>query len=308
MVVRGVAARDRTRAEEFARAHAIPRVFDSYDELVQSDEIDLVYLPLPNDLHAEWTVRAARAGKHVLVEKPACLNPRQADEIARGARTSGVAVLEAVMTQHHASQLYLRQAVTSGRYGALVRLQTDVSFPMLDAPAECRFDPERGGGVFHEESAYWLQLSQLCFDDPPEALHGSSRFAGPKGTDRTFHARLDYPGNRRSELCCSWERPFLARHRLVFERATLEIPNFLRPSFGCFALPIRIDEPASGRRDKVVLDPACYYTQQLGFMAAVVRGEADNVPWEFSRQRADWLERIYSSARQAARPFREDAQ
>jgi predicted dehydrogenase len=295
VVVHGIAARDRARADEFARCHAISQVFDSYSALIESDEIDMVYTPLPNDLHAPWTLMAVQAGKHVLVEKPACLNAKQADDIERAATQTGVHVLEAVMTQHHGSQAWLRELIASGRYGPLLKLETHLSFNLPNSPEDYRFKPSHGGGVFHDISAYWLQFSQLCFDQPPAAMGGRSDFAGPRGIDRSFSAWLDYPGGGCSQLLCSWERSFIARHRLLFDGAVVEISNFLRPCFGNFAMTIHIDEFNVGRH-AVRFRPSCYYTQQLTFMASVLRGEVDNLPWVHSRERADQLNRIYTAA------------
>src|SRR5260221_9389708 len=113
-----VASRRLEKAEAEARQWGIPRSFGSYEALLADSGIDVVYVPLPNALHAEWTIRAARAGKHVLCEKPLALSLEEADRIATAAREAKVVVAEAFMYRHHPQTTRLRELVAGGAAGA----------------------------------------------------------------------------------------------------------------------------------------------------------------------------------------------
>ena len=96
-----VASRERSRAEEFAAANSIPNAYGTYQELLDDGHVDALYIPLPNNMHREWTIRAAEAGKHVLCEKPLALNGRECDEMLAAATSAGVVSMEAFMYRFH---------------------------------------------------------------------------------------------------------------------------------------------------------------------------------------------------------------
>ncbi len=117
-----VASRSLAQAQAYAAEWNIPRVFGSYAEMLADPEIDVVYIPLPNHLHAEWTIRAAQAGKHVLCEKPLALSVEQVDAVVEAARRHGVVVAEAFMYRHHPVMLKLKELVEGGTIGAIWEL------------------------------------------------------------------------------------------------------------------------------------------------------------------------------------------
>lgn len=291
--VRGVASRAPEHARRFAEEHGILRAYDSYEALLESAEIDLVYVPLANHLHTEWTVRALRAGKHVLVEKPACLSLEEALRVEEVLAEPGSGhALEALMTQHHALIAWLQKAPE--RYGPLRSLVTELGFPLPENPECYRFRPGCGGGVFRDEVVHGLLLAQKLFAGEPERMEGSGTFDA-RGIDRAFRGRLHFPEGS-AELICSWERHFIARHRLVYEAAVVEVRNFLRPYFGRLPLPVHVLDHDGALLERVVLEPACYFTDQLAFMAAVIAGERPNHPWSETVQRTRWMEAVYQAA------------
>src|SRR3954470_22894573 len=128
--LRAVASRDRARGEAYAREWEIPIVYDSYDALLADPQIDAVYNPLPNGLHAEWTIKACRAGKHVLCEKPIALSVAEVDAIAAAADGAGVVVTEAFMYRHHPQTGRLRELVEDGTIGGLLLVRGSFSFQL----------------------------------------------------------------------------------------------------------------------------------------------------------------------------------
>jgi hypothetical protein len=125
-----VAARDRTRADAFASKHGIPTVHDSYDTLLADPSIDAIYNPLPNGLHAEWTIAALEAGKHVLCEKPFTANAKEAEAVAAVASGTGLVVMEAFHYRYHPLAERMREIVERGELGQLRRVETALCFPL----------------------------------------------------------------------------------------------------------------------------------------------------------------------------------
>src|SRR5215212_2503761 len=117
----GIAARDRARADAFATKHGIPRVFDTYADLLADPDIDAIYNPLPNGLHAQWTIAALEAGKHVLCEKPFTANAKEAEDVAAVATRTGLVVMEAFHYRYHPLAARMLEIVESGELGTVRR-------------------------------------------------------------------------------------------------------------------------------------------------------------------------------------------
>ena len=161
-----VASRDQARADEYAREWKIPRAFGSYEALVADPGIDAVYVPLPNHLHVEWTVAAARAGKHVLCEKPLALDAAGVDRIAEAARTHKVAIAEAFMYRHQAQTDRVLALVAEGAIGRLRFVRGSFSFP-LTRDGDVRLTPEWGGGALWDVGCYPVTYAMLLAGGGP---------------------------------------------------------------------------------------------------------------------------------------------
>src|SRR5689334_25050363 len=125
-----VAARDRSRADAFASKHGIPRVHASYADLVADPDLDAIYNPLPNGLHAEWTIAALEAGKHVLCEKPFTANAKEAEDVAAVASRTGLVVMEAFHYRYHPLAHRMREIVDSGELGTTRHVEAALCFPL----------------------------------------------------------------------------------------------------------------------------------------------------------------------------------
>ncbi|MEO6349782.1 MAG: Gfo/Idh/MocA family oxidoreductase [Candidatus Limnocylindrales bacterium] len=170
--VAAVASRNIESARDFARDLDIPIALGSYEELLASDKIDAVYIPLPNHLHEEWTIAAARAGKHVLCEKPIALNASEAARMVATCEQEGVLLAEAFMYRLHPSWHGVVEIVRSGRIGKLIAVQSWFSY-FNDDPGNIRNIPEVGGGALYDIGCYCVSLSRLLFDDEPHRVSGS---------------------------------------------------------------------------------------------------------------------------------------
>jgi predicted dehydrogenase len=141
-----IAARDPKRAEVLARKHHIPRVHRTYSDLLADPEIDAIYNPLPNNLHAEWTIRALKAGKHVLCEKPIASNAQEAEEMARTAYETGLVLSEAFAYRYHPLTACVKEIIASGEVGNIKHIEAQFCF-LLPSPNNIRFNYELAGGA-----------------------------------------------------------------------------------------------------------------------------------------------------------------
>ncbi len=295
-----VAARDPAKARAFAQAHGIDTVFADYDALLASERVDGVYLALPNSLHVHWAIRALRAGKPVLVEKPFCIDLRDFDTLAAVARASGVPVVEAIMIGFHPWQQALAELIQDGRYGPLLtsetRLFTDLRGRARDG---FRFSRALGGGAFFDLGVYWVQFLQRCIGLHGYRIAARAERDAPDGVDLSFTVQLDFPNGPHCELSCSFERAFAANHRLTFEQATVTVGNFLRPAFGLQALWLDIEH--GGRTDKIRFSTQNYYAAQLDFFIRVIEREAEPEPLATVRERVAAITAIYGQAAEGMR-------
>jgi predicted dehydrogenase len=189
-----LAARDRTRAETFARRHDIPRVHTSYADLLADPEIDAVYNPLPNSLHCEWTVRALEAGKHVLCEKPIASNADEARHMAEAAEKTGRVLMEAFHYRYHPLAARMREIVASGELGRIRRIEAALCFPLLRR-GDIRFDLSLAGGALMDAGCYAVNCVRFLADAEPEVVSARARLSSP-GVDRRMDAELRFEGER----------------------------------------------------------------------------------------------------------------
>jgi predicted dehydrogenase len=194
-----VASRDGERAARFAGRHGIGRAC-GYDELLADDTVEAVYIPLPNSLHASWAIAAARAGKHVLCEKPLAVSEAEARAMFDAAEAAGVVLLEAFPFHFQPQTREVVRAVSGGAIGALRLVQATFGFTIAD-PADIRFDPALAGGALMDAGCYPVSLCRLLFGRRPDRVSAIARRAA-SGVDLTLAATLEY-GDALAQISCS---------------------------------------------------------------------------------------------------------
>jgi predicted dehydrogenase len=186
-----IASRDAARAEAAARQLAIPRAHTSYEALLADPDVDAVYIPLPNHLHAEWTIAAARAGKHVLCEKPLAMTAPDAERMIAACHEAGVGLMEAFMYRLHPSWVAVRELVASGRIGRLVAVQSWFSY-YNDDPTNIRNKLPAGGGALYDIGCYNVNLSRMLFGAEPERVSGTVLRDPVMGIDTLVAGTLEF--------------------------------------------------------------------------------------------------------------------
>jgi predicted dehydrogenase len=186
-----IASRDPQAAARGAEEYGIPRAHGSYEELLADPEVDAVYNPLPNHLHAEWTIAAAEAGKHVLCEKPLAMDAAEAERMVEACASAGVVLMEAFMYRLHPSWEGVRELVRSSRIGELRSVQSWFSY-FNDDPANIRNIPETGGGALYDIGCYTVNLSRMLFDAEPSRIQATMTFDETMGVDVLTSAILEF--------------------------------------------------------------------------------------------------------------------
>jgi len=187
--IRAVASRDLARAKAWAASHDIALAFGSYDELLRSGEVDLIYNPLPNSLHAEWTIRALEGGLPVLCEKPLAANAAEARAVAEVAARTGLPVAEAFMYRFHPQWDAIFALVREGAVGKLSTLHGRFTF-LLDDPSSIAASAALAGGALMDVGCYCVNFSRLVAGCEPTRV---SAFEQRRAVDDTMVGLLEFP-------------------------------------------------------------------------------------------------------------------
>lgn len=270
--IHAIASRSIDSARKVAEALGIPKVYGSYQELLEDSEIEVIYNPLPNHLHIPFTIKAAEAGKHVLCEKPMALNP---DEVARlRTATAQVLVMEAFMVRFHPQWLRARDLVRNGRIGELRVVQVFFSYFNND-PMNIRNKADIGGGALYDIGCYAIVAGRFFFDsDPQRAIVLIDRDASFK-TDRTASGLVDFGEGRQLCFTVSTQCAPYQRVQLCGTRGRIEIQVPFNPPGG---EPTRIFIDDGSALDgtgivAAILPPCDQYTLQGEAFSRAVRGE-----------------------------------
>jgi predicted dehydrogenase len=266
VTVAAVAARDPERARRFAAKHRIRRVHDSYRELIDDPAIDAVYNPLPNSRHAEWTLRAIEAGKHVLCEKPFTANAGEAAQVAAAARASGLVVMEAFHYRYHPLARRMQDVVSSGEIGPLRYLEASLCFP-LPRFSDIRYCYDLAGGATMDAGCYAINWLRMIGPGEPEVLSAQAKLHGPD-VDRAMSASFRFAGGVLGRMTASlWSGQLLRLDaKAVGDQGVMRVFNYVSPQT-CNRLTVTADDYT--RRERVRGESS--YTYQLRAFAAAVR-------------------------------------
>jgi D-xylose 1-dehydrogenase (NADP+, D-xylono-1,5-lactone-forming) len=204
----GIASREARKAREWAARFGIPKAYAGYQAILDDPDIEAVYIPLPNHLHADWTIRAAAAGKHILCEKPLALNAREASKMAGACEQAGVLLMEAFMYKFHPQIERSLRLVRKGALGELRSIRSAFSFPFEGGAENYRWRPGMGGGALYDVGCYTISAARLFFGAEPLTVYARARFDLKRRVDLTTQLILEFPGGRFASLGSSFESQF----------------------------------------------------------------------------------------------------
>jgi len=266
VTVTAVAARDRSRAEAFAAKWGVPRVLDDYAAVIDDPELDAVYIPLPNSLHASWTLRAIAAGKHVLCEKPFTSNATEAQQVADAAEKTDLVVMEAFHYRYHPLMRRILGLIADGAIGEVRHVETELSFP-LPLFGDIRYQLNLAGGALMDAGCYAVHCLRQLGPGEPTVVAARAKLRSP-GVDRAMTVSFRFPGGATGQASCSmWSRRLLGiSAKVTGETGSITVFNFVAPH-----VYHRLRVRTARRRwsERVAGEPT--YTCQLRAFAGAVR-------------------------------------
>jgi predicted dehydrogenase len=252
--VTAIASRRPEHARELARDNEIAVVHDSYEALLADPDIDAVYIPLLNHQHHTWTIAAARAGKHILCEKPFAMNTGQAEEMVAAARDAGVLLTEGFMYRFHPRVVRLFEMVRSGALGD-VRLIHSIFVIGPLPPGHTRFDPTLGGGALFDLGCYAVNLARQVYGAEPSALTALAHI-GTTGVDETFGAVVRFPGGPLCVFDVGLTGQLSAQFEVVGSAGRVIVPSGFRPETN---KPTELIFEHGMEREVIPIEPADHF-------------------------------------------------
>jgi len=294
--VLAIASRDAARAEQVARAFAIPRAYGSYEALLEDPEIAAIYLPLPNSLHAEWTMRALQAGKHVLCEKPVARRAAEAERMVATARANGVLLMEAFMWRHHAQQARVRALLDGGAIGQPTVIRASFGFPLDPESSNVRLRADLEGGSLMDVGCYPVNFARWVFGAEPVRVSGQQVLDPRLGVDMAFGGVLVFAGGRLALIDSNFRHASRQHAEIAGTEGVLTMELPFRPD----AAPGRIEVVRGGQRQVEEVPAENQYTRQADHFAQSIAAGRLLEPAEDGVAQARAIEALYASA--AGRP------
>jgi xylose dehydrogenase (NAD/NADP) len=289
-----VASRDLARAQDYAQQWGIPRAYGSYQALLDDPEVDVIYSALPNNLHCEWTVKAADAGKHILCEKPLALTVEEVDRMIKTAHRNQVVLLEAFMYRYHPQTLKAQQLVRQGAIGD-VRLVRAVFTYTLNRPGDVRLEPAMGGGSLWDVGSYPVSCARAIVGSDPVEVFGW-QVLGDSGVDMTFAGQMRFANGTLAQFDCSFESTFRWGVEVVGSQGTLMLDNPWKP--GAAREPVGIRILRDDGEETLAVDDVDAYLCEVEAMVDCVLDNAEPIlPLSDSRGNVATLNALYESAR-----------
>jgi predicted dehydrogenase len=287
-----VASRAADRARVYAAEWRIPRALAPYEALLSDPGIDAVYISLPNTLHADWTIRALEAGKHVLCEKPLALTVDDVDGIADASARTGRVAAEAFMYRHHPITDAALAAVRGGKIGTLQLIKGAFTFQLAGREPDIRLDPALGGGSLWDVGCYPVSYSCLFAGAAPTAVLGWQQTTRD-GIDLSFAGMMRFPGGVVAQFDSGFQTMFRAEMEIVGSEGVLRVERPFKTMPESRLLLTRGDETTAlaFRRDPP------YVGEIEDFAATVLDGVPQRVPLAESRRTVHTICALYAAAR-----------
>jgi len=286
-----VASRTIERAQTYADAQGIARAYGSYEALLADPDIDAVYIPLPHSMHVEWAVKAAAAGKHVLVEKPISLDGDGVRTLQAAARTHRVVITEAFMYRHHPLVAKARELAHDGTIGRLQGVRGTFSF-VLDRSGDTRLDPELGGGSLWDVGCYPVSFARTIVGRRPQSVQAAASWT-PAHIDLTFWGQIQFADNVVAHVHSSFESPFKTEIEIIGSDGRLLIRHPFKPETTAHIEVMTANETYT----VTVEGPPLYQGEVDDVRDAARGGRAPLVTLEDSLDNVDTLTALLEAAR-----------
>jgi xylose dehydrogenase (NAD/NADP) len=289
--VTAVASRDMGKATAYAREWKIPRALGCYEALIDDPEIQVIYNPLPNALHAEWSIKALRAGKHVLCEKPLGMSVEEVDAMAAASRQAGKVLAEAFMYRHHPQTRRVKEFIDGGAVGKLQVIKGAFTFS-LKREGDVRLVQALGGGSIWDVGCYPISYARMIAGAEPVEVFGR-QIAEENGVDVAFAGMMRFPGNEVAQFDCGFRSPERKYVEIIGTEGSLYVAAPFNPRTN-----EKIEIRGAERSQTIIVGGEDLYRGEVEDMAdAALNGEAPRVSLADSRGNVAAIAALLESAR-----------
>lgn len=285
-----VASRTQETAHRYAMEWDIPLAYGSYQEMLDDPQIDVVYNSLPNSLHAEWTVKALQAGKHVLCEKPLATTLEDVDAMQDAARKTGRFLTEAFMYRHHPQTLKVKQMVAAGAVGKVSLIKGEFTYNMK-SEQNVRLFPELGGGSVWDVGCYPISYARFVLGSEPQEVFGW-QVKGARGVDEGFSGQMRFPGGAHVQFDSGFRSPYRSRIEIVGDKGALVVPHPFNPGLN---VDVRLWD---GEKWEIINmpDQELYIGEVEDLADAILEGKPPRISLEYSRNNVKTILALLRSA------------
>jgi predicted dehydrogenase len=286
-----VASRDIDRAKSYASEWEIPHALGGYQEMLSSDLVDAVYVSLPNDMHADWSIKAMECGKHVLCEKPLALTVADVDRMIQTSHRTNRVLAEAFMYLHHPQMHALRSFLESRRLGDILVVSADFHFTLTNRP-NIRLQPERGGGSLWDVGTYPISFARFALGGTPEEVSGM-QVIGDTGVDEVFVGQMRFENGSLAHVTSGFRGADMKAHILGTKGRIV----MNRPYNGDLDTSRLVFHPNSGDPKELAFEHEHRYLGEVTDMhAAILDGREGWLPLEQTRDHIRIATALYESA------------
>lgn len=218
-----------SKSKSIAAKLGIPKAYESYEQLLEDPDIDAVYIPLPNHLHREWTIKAAKAGKHVLCEKPASLTSFETREMVKACQEHGVKFMEAFMYQFHPQHRRVKEIIAAGEIGEVRLFKSSFSFYLENRKENIRMEKEMGGGSVYDVGCYTIHAARNILESEPVEVQMDAIIDETAGVDTSATGVLTFDNGVKAILDCSFDMAGRDEYEVVGTKGIIRVPYAFRP-------------------------------------------------------------------------------
>jgi xylose dehydrogenase (NAD/NADP) len=292
-ILSAVASRSLDKAVEYAKTWGIPHYHSSYDALLADPEIDVIYISLPNSMHAEWSIKAMQMGKHILCEKPLTTSIKDMDAVISTAKNTGMVITEAFMYRHHPQTMIVKRMVDNGEIGNLQLISGSFCYTNTRS-LDPRFNLDLGGGSMWDVGCYPIGYARYIIGKEPIEVYGN-QVIGPTGVDLLYAGQLHFPGGVIAQFECSFITPFKVFMEITGDKGRILIHEPYKPGTRTKLILER-----DGQTQIIQVKGAKLYQGEVEDIEnAILYGNLPLVSLEDSRANIATIEALYQSAQQA---------
>ena len=290
-----VSSRTAAKAEAAAKKHNIDRWYGSYEEQLADPNMDAVVNSLPNGMHAEWTIKAAEAGKHILCEKPLAVSAEECQRMIDAANANNVVLVEAFTHRWNPHMRMARKLIAEGAIGDIQTIDSALCFNIAEPDGNVRFSQELAGGALWDAGCYAVYATRFVMSAEPVQVRGMSHDSGDWGIDTTFSGSMKFANGAIGNITTNMEQPFRCYITIDGSKGRIEIPGMFDDSG---PIIVKSGDGRNGEKTEIISTPAPYrfVVQFDEFSECVLTGKEPDYPAEDGLRNTAVVEALYKSA------------